>query len=325
MKRLTLVGIRQEETDILRALQKAGAVELISVTADDSGGEDARRLDEAAERISRFSESLSAIKPYAKKPGFLAPTRQEKLEKMQMDVEEAEAAAEHIRAILEEMKQIEGRLEKDRSTYAALMPWADMDQDMSSIVSTKFTQYFTGLVDPAAEAALKEQEAISAEFYGEPGGRAAVLACLKEDARRVAGYLKTLNWTDVTFPKMQGTPREAMLALEQDEIAGEKRLIELHKELEGCGVSLDILENAADALLIERDNLAADTQVEKDNSVFRLEGWVRSDEVDKVEEALKSVTEAYYTEYRDPAEDETPPTVLKNDAFNTPFESLIDL
>lgn len=325
MKRLTLVGIRQEEGDILRALQKAGAVELISVTADDDGGEGARRLDEAAERISRFSESLSAIRPYAKKPGFLAPARQEKLEKMQMDVAEAEEAATHIRAILEEKKQIEGRLEKDRATYAALMPWADLEQDMSSIVSTKFTQYFTGLVDPAAEAAIREQEAISAEFYGEPGARAAILACLREDARLVTGFLKTIGWTDVSFPKMKGTPREAMLALEEDEIAGEKRLIQLQNELESCGVSLDVLENAADALLVERDNLAADTQVEKDTSIFRLEGWVRSDEVDKVEAALKSVTDAYYTEYRDPAEDETPPTVLQNDAFNTPFESLITL
>ena len=325
MKRLTLVGIRQEETEILRALQKAGAVELISVTADDDGGEGAKRLDEAAERISRFSESLSAIRPYAKKQGFLAPAREEKLEKMQLDVKEAEEAAEHIRAILEEKKQIEARLEKDKTTYAALMPWTEMEQDMSSIVSTKFTQYFTGLVDPAAEAAIREKEAISSEFYGEPGARAAILACLKEDARLVTGFLKTINWTDVAFPKMKGTPREAMLFLEQDEIAGEKRLIELQKELESCGVSLDVLENAADALLIERDNLAADTQVEKDTSVFRLEGWVRSDEVDKVEKALKSVTDAYYTEYRDPAEDEVPPTVLKNDAFNTPFESLINL
>ena len=298
MKRLTLVGIRQEEGDILRALQKIGAVELISVTADDDGGEGARRLDEAAERISRFSESLSAIKPYAKKPGFLAPAREEKLEKMQQDVGEAEAASEHIRAILEDKKQIEGRLEKGRSTYAALLP---------------------------GEAAILEQEAISAEFYGEPGNRAAILACLKEDARLVAGFLKTLNWTDVVFPRMKGTPREAMQALEQDEIAGEKRLSELQTELESCGVSADILENAADALLIERDSLAADTQVEKDTSVFRLEGWVRSDEIDKVEQALKSVTEDYYTEYRDPAEDETPPTVLKNDKFNTPFESLITL
>ena len=325
MKRLTLVGIRQEEGDILRALQKAGAVELISVTADDGGDDGSRRLDEAAERISRFSESLSAIKPYAKKPGFLAPAREEKLEKMQQDVGEAEAASEHIRAILEEQKQIIAQLEKGRNTYNALVPWADLDQDMSSIVSTKFTQYFTGLVDPAAEAAILEQEAISAEFYGEAGNRAAVLACLKEDARLVAGFLKTINWTDVAFPKMKGTPREAMQAIERDEIAGEKRLGELQAELESCGVSLDVLENAADALLIERDSLAADTQVEKDTSVFRLEGWVRSDEVDKVEKAIKSVTEDYYTEYRDPAEDETPPTVLKNDAFNTPFESLITL
>ena len=188
MKRLTLVGIRQEETEILRALQKAGAVELISVTADDDGGEGAKRLDEAAERISRFSESLSAIRPYAKKQGFLAPAREEKLEKMQLDVKEAEEAAEHIRAILEEKKQIEARLEKDKTTYAALMPWTEMEQDMSSIVSTKFTQYFTGLVDPAGEAAIREKEAISAEFYGESGNRAAILACLKEDARLVACF-----------------------------------------------------------------------------------------------------------------------------------------
>ena len=325
MKRLTLVGIRQEETDILRALQKIGAVELISVTADDDGGEGAKRLDEAAERISRFSESLSAIKPYAKKPGFLAPAREEKLEKMQQDVGEAEAASEHIRAILEEKKQIEARLEKGKTTYAALLPWADMDQEMSSIVPTKYTHYFIGLVDAAGETAIREQEAISAEFYGEPGNRAAILACLKEDARLVAGFLKTLNWTDVVFPRMKGTPKEAMLALEQDEIAGEKRLAQLQTELESCGVSLDVLENAADALLIERDGLVAETQVEKDVSVFRLEGWVRSDEVDKVEEAIRSVTEDYYTEYRDPTEDETPPTVLKNDSFNTPFESLITL
>jgi vacuolar-type H+-ATPase subunit I/STV1 len=213
MKRLTLVGIRQEEGDILRALQKAGAVELISVTADDDGGDVSRRLDEATERIGRFSESLSAIRPYAKKPGFLAPAREETLERMQQDVGEAEAASDHIRAILEEKKQIEARLEKDRSTYTALMPWADMDQDMSSIVSTKFTQYFTGLVDPAGEAAIREKEAISAEFYGESGNRAAILACLKEDARLVAGFLKTINWTDVAFPHMKGTPREAMAFL----------------------------------------------------------------------------------------------------------------
>lgn len=325
MKRLTLVGIRQEETDILRALQKIGAVELISVTADDDGGEGAKRLDEAAERISRFSESLSAIKPYAKQPGFLTPARQEKLEKMQQDVGEAEAASEHIRAILEEKKQIEARLEKGKTTYAALLPWADMDQEMSSIVPTKYTHYFIGLVDAAGETAIREQEAISAEFYGEPGNRAAILACLKEDARLVAGFLKTLNWTDVVFPHMKGTPKEAMMALEQDQIAGEKRLSELQTELESCGISASVLENAADALLIERDGLVAETQVEKDVSVFRLEGWVRSDEVDKVEEAIRSVTQDYYTEYRDPAEDEVPPTVLKNDTFNTPFESLITL
>ena len=325
MKRLTLVGIRQEEVNILRALQKIGAVELISVTGDEGGGDAAKRLDEAAERISRFSESLSAIRPYAKKPGFLAPAREEKLEKMQQDLGEAQVASDRIRAILEEKKQIEARLEKNAATYAALIPWADMDQDMSSVVSTKFTQYYTGLVDPAAEAALQEQEAFSAEFYGEPGHRAAIVACLKEDARLVAGYLKTINWTDYVFPRMEGTPREAMLSLERDREAGEKRLAELQAELESCGVSAAILENAADALLIERDNLAADTQVEKDISVFRLEGWVRSDEIEQVEKALRSVTEDYYTEYRDPAEDETPPTVLKNDAFNTPFESLITL
>ncbi len=325
MKRLTLVGIRREETKILRALQKAGAVEIIRVTSDEEGGQDNQRLDEVAERISRLNESLSAVKPYAPKAGFFAPAREEKLETLQQDVGAAEQADGRIRAILEEKKQIEARLEKNNSTYAALLPWAGLPERMETIGESRHTRCFMGLVDGAGEAAIDENPLLFAEYYGTPGSRAALLVCHKEDAREAAAFLKTINWTDVVLPKLTGTPREAMSALEAEDTGLEKRLMELHEELAACGVSAQVLENAADALSIERDNLAAESDVKKGADLFQLEGWVREDEMDAVEKALQSVTDAYYTEYRDPAEDEVPPTVLKNDTFNTPFEFLIDL
>lgn len=324
MKRLTLVGIREEEPAILKALQKAGAVELISL-GDHDDGESARKLGEASERIARLSDSLSAIRPYAKKPGFLAPERQESLEKLQGDVALAEQTHQKIQAILEERKGLLARREKNAAAYAALLPWQELSTPIEKLKDGKHTKVFLGLVDGAGETALLQNESLAAEFYGVPGNRGALLVCHKEDARQTAAFLKTINWTDVTLPELSGTPEEAILALEREDMALEKRLIELETELSAFGVSAPVLENAADALRVEQEGMSAETQLEKGAVVFHLEGWVREDEIEKVEKAVAAVTDAYYSEYRDPLPEENPPTVLQNDKFNTPFEFLIDL
>lgn len=324
MKRLTLIGIKEDEAAILKAFQRIGVVELISVTSDeDAGGGD--KLDKIAARISRLSESLSAIKPYAPKQGLFTPTRQEKLETLQKDGKAAEEAAAHIEGIRREQKELESRIEKNRALFASLVPWTEFTAPMESVRSDKLIRCFTGVVDSSGEEAIKNNPVLSSEFYGWGASRAALVVAHREDGREASAFLKSINWTDTVFPKMAGTPGDAMEKLSAENTQMQSRLEELLTELSSCGADATVLQNSVDANLIERDRLAAEQQVERNYSIFRLEGWVREDQQKEVEEAVKSVTEAYYAEFNEPAAEEVPPAVLKNNRFNTPFESLIEL
>ena len=70
MKRLTLIGLSCEKESTLRALQRLGAVQLISE------GEltDSEKLRQLTAKADRLNAARRAIKPYYKKP-MLSPPR----------------------------------------------------------------------------------------------------------------------------------------------------------------------------------------------------------------------------------------------------------
>ncbi len=71
MKRLTLIGLSCEKESTLKALQRLGAVQLISE------GEltDSEKLRQLTAKADRLNAARRAIKPYYKKP-MLSPTPQ---------------------------------------------------------------------------------------------------------------------------------------------------------------------------------------------------------------------------------------------------------
>ena len=56
-----------------------------------------------------------------------------------------------------------------------------------------------------------------------------------------------------------------------------------------------------------------------------IEGWVRSDEVDQLNEAIKEATDVYDLAITDPSPEEIPPTVTKNNDFTASFEVITDM
>ena len=74
MKRLSLVALKSDQEAILNALQKAGTVEIIKLADGETQNGEADAINV---RIQRLAESISAVKPYAKKAGFLSPQKRE--------------------------------------------------------------------------------------------------------------------------------------------------------------------------------------------------------------------------------------------------------
>ena len=320
MKRLSLVALKSDQDAILNALQEAGTVEIIKLADGDVQSGDA---DTVNARIQRLAESINAVKPYAKKPGFLSPQKREmKLSDMREYVPKAEQTTNEIEELTHTQARLLSEREKAVSTREALEPWEAMTVPMDTVKNTPRVHYFIGLLASKDVERVREQEYLEAEFMNESATVPTILACKEDDTRIVQNFLKTVEWQDYVFPKLPGTPREAIESLNRRiaEIDGEYDAAQ--KELEAHGETIETLQNALDAETIDADRLSANNDLSYTAHAFVLEGWVRDDEVEKTEQAIKNVTEAYSFEVRDPVEGEEPPSVVKNNRFVKPFEEV---
>lgn len=320
MKRLSLVALKSDQDAILAALQKAGTVEIIRLADGDVQNGEADAINA---RIQRLAESISAVKPYAKKAGFLSP---QKREMSLSDIREYVPMAKQTTDEIEELTHTQTRLlaerEKAVSTRAALEPWIALTVPMDSVKNTQRVHYFIGLCASKDVQRVREQDYIEAEFLNESATVPVILACREADTRAVQNYLKTIDWQDYVFPKLSGTPREAIESLDRRIAEIDEEYAETQKQLEAHGETIETLQNALDAETIDADRLSARSDLSYTSRAFVLEGWVREDEIEKTEQTIQSVTDAYSFETRDPIEGEEPPSVVKNNKFVKPFEEV---
>lgn len=322
MKRLTLVAHKSDESDILKALQRLGAVEVIP-------GEEASAtsvLDVAEERVQRLSGALAVLRPYAAKKGMLTPRPETTVGAILQDLPEALSCGDEVESLQREMQRIKAEMDKNNGLIEMLQAWQNFPADMQAFRNAKSVRYFLGLLASADLDRLAELgDAVEYQVFDDGAILPVLVACAPDDAKTVAGFLKSLAWTDVAFPKLSGTPAQAAARLRADNETLEQQRAELETQLAAKGANSPLLEGALDAAVIERDRALAAAELSRTAATFELHGWVPENRLSDVERAVAGVTDAYCLFTRDPNDDETPPSVVKNNRFVTPFEVVTDL
>ena len=324
MKRITLIAHKSDEERILKALQSTRAVQVID-SAD--GAPDEAALSRAEEKVDTLRDALSILRPFAEKKGMLAPNPDATVHEITARMPEALAFSETLESISRELATIKSELDKNGSLLDALRMWEDFPEDMSRFQSAKRVYYFTGLIAASDVEKLDTLDVCTDyECFNEGVLRACVVACDRPDQKAVANFLKSLDWTDYAFPKLSGTPRQAMARLTEENRALTKRKAELDEQLrKQASGSGQLVEEAFDAAVIERDRALAATELGRTAATFQLQGWTPEDKLTQVEAAVRSVTDAYSLTARDPDEDEIPPSCVENSEFVTPFEQITNL
>ena len=75
----------------------------------------------------------------------------------------------------------------------------------------------------------------------------------------------------------------------------------------------------------ESQKISAEEGMLNTASAFVVEGWIPADEQQKFEEALNKTSEYLFVEFRDPLDDEVPPTLCKNNKIVEPFEAVTNM
>ncbi len=324
MKRITLVAHKADEADILKALQSIRAVEIIS-----SEGEAAAHpeLDRAQARVQQLGDTLRAMRPYTQKKGMLSAVPEANVDQLSEKLTEAVSLSDVIGSISHDLSATKTQIDKNEELIEMLRPWEDFPADMQTYQHSAKVKYFTGLIAAADVDKLENIEATAEyQLFNEGLERTCVVACPLEEAKSVANFLKSLEWTDFSFPKMSGTPAAAMEELAETNRTLTAKKVELENELSSAATGRDdLVESAFDAASIERDRELASAELLRTSATFRLEGWVPSDKLERVEQAVASVTNAYHLESRDHTEKEIPPSYVENKPFSTPFEQVTNL
>lgn len=324
MKRMTLVAHRADEAAILQALQATQAVEVLK-----SGEAPARiaALEKAEARVQKLKDALLTLRPFGEKRGFFSSAPEMRAEEISLLLPEAVSCSDRLSAIAHELAATKSEIEKNEATIDMLRPWEHFPADMQSFCRGNRVKYFTGLLAAQDVEKLESIEATSEyQLFNEGLLRACVVVCPAEEAKSVANFLKSLNWTDFVFPKRSGTPQEAMQELSELNRTLSAKKVELETALaDEASHRAALVEGAFDAAVIERDRMAAATELARTNATFQLEGWIPAHKQPIVERAISAITDAYFLEMRDPAEGETPPSFVENSRFATPFEQVTNL
>lgn len=323
MKKAQIVVLKEDYERVIKSLQRFGVIMIINK----EGGEASPSLELNEALQQRVEKTIRLAKKIEKKKsGFgqyqvveyndFATVKENTVQKVN--------EIETTQVIIHDLKQNIKELEESKSTFEA---WKDLDLSASELKPTKYTRTYLGYILPRYqelfETEMKEKNYLHQVFEANKHGLAVFVNCYYEDEEEVLDFLKKVDFVQFNYPDTSLTIQQYVEELKQ-EIETKKVALQEHDEkLKQFVADIDEFKVLSDQILSQEaiNNIRYQTTVE----TSYIEGWVRSDKLNVLEQAIHEATEYYDVEYVDPSEGETAPTYTKNNPFASQFETITDM
>ena len=326
MKRLRLIALSAEQSDLLARLLHIGCVEVTETDnklADPKWAALLKRestdLGDVKAQTNAVSAALAALKKYAPVKAGLFIKRSSISEKEFLSVQartQALDAASQINQRIQKIAQTHTQENRLIARRAALQPWVPLGLplELTETQAAKLTYLtFPAAADPAALRAALAEAAPMAELF-QAGGDTELLyfllICHKEQQQQALEGLKPFSASTVSFKDFSGSPAENIAAIEKElEHIGQERT-KLEEEITSFADWRKPLQVTMDRMNQEVSKAAVREKMLTDGTVVFLEGWAAGTQLEELQRELGRFTCAY--ELADPEEGDTPPTLLKN-------------
>lgn len=334
MKKVTAYVMRSEARKVTRALQKAGVMEIDRKKGDDMAGGNQARVAETDAALSRVRAAEEILRHYDHtKKSFLAPKPPATADELM-----SEGTTDAIEEILATADDIEKNMAAIRASYAqavnaenALMPFAGLSAPTRDIADTAHVSIYCGFLPKESMELLQGvrdrfEGLLVVELLEEVGEFTPCLVCAhKSVAQQARTALKELAFSDAKLAADGGTVKEQMddLELRRKELDESRAAEEERAQKTASGRPL--LAVYDDRLSNE---LARETAIDAFSSTDKvsiISGWIRHYDAESLESAIKAVTDDYYLDIEDPADDDDVPTAIVNSKQLTPFEAITDM
>ena len=323
MQKLTLYALKADRDALLLALQKDGSVML----EPEAGS----RTLPGAEAVSAQLDKTGAVLQFLVQNGAKNPLFPQK-EKVSYpdflkETGEGKRLTEQLDTTASKIASLESEAAALRTQAESLEPWLQLDIPLEQLSFTETTHCHVGFLPDKELPAFQEgMQNLLADWktYGEgQDGQALVVLAYNRDEEAVKHLLKEHDFSEAVLPKRSGTAAQVQQELLQEAKEREDKIARLQQETKDTLPHKQQVELYYDQLSAAHDRLQ-NGGVET-VSAFKVQGWVRKDRTQRVENVIRSVTDAYQLTFADPAEGEIPPTVLENSKLVEPYESVVEL
>lgn len=336
MKKLTLIALKKDRSQILKALQRIGAVHVTESKADESCPSLESGLPaEIEQKLAEVRATLAFLGKYDKsKKSMLSAKPAITLEQFHGILNEPEKTQQIIReakAIDEQLVSLRSQKARIINRISALKPYLKFDAPLELVQNTKTTRAFLGLINSNAENILEDiinryDGLVYIEKLDAHMEYLSIFAVAHTSiAAEVAADLKTAYFSEFSTGDYTGTPAEAIQALENEILHIEKVMKETEKGTEALVKELGTLKTLEDYYATELERARAEDLLSGTAKTFSLEGWVIAGNEKKIEDTVLKYTDLYYLDFRDPFEDEKYPVALLNNRLFRPYEAVIEM
>ena len=342
MKRLRLIGMRDQRPELLRRLQHLGCVQ-IDEPGDRSGDPDwaaltrpdTGALNRARDARTSVENALKTLKKYGpKQKGGLLTPRPVITEAELFDDGAYQAALDDAGRLVELERGIAAlyaEQTKLKSQKLTLAPWLSLDIPLETAstpeVAVTFGTVAAATDLDALEGALGEAaELCQLLRAGEDRElKYLVLICHRSAEEACQAVLKDYGFSKAALRGWTGTAAENDRELDRRLADSAERLEETVARVADCAPRKGALERALDRADQEIKREEARCRLLDSGSAFFLEGWVPVPEEGKLEELLGDYTCCWET--ADPAPEDYPvvPVKLRSNRFTEPLTTITEM
>lgn len=323
MNKITVLGLKEERSQLLKSLMDLGVVEITQEEPGSDICDKARNinvqdeLNKVDSRLSILARSIDILNSHVpvKKPLFSA--RRIVSEKDYNDVvklrETVLETAERINSCEDELLKLKSEEIRLNGLVDSLEPWLDLDIPLD-ITSTRYTFCYIGSIAGNADVNAVNEEFPETEFLvarsDEDRHYIAVIG-LKTDETGIIKILSNWSWNRISIREAFGTAKETLEqynkkleSIEREREANLSVIRDLAREREALEVVLDSLH-------MERARIEAKSRLISTEFAFLMKGWLPAEHSEKIRDYLDN---HFYcaVEIEAPAADEEFPVLLKN-------------
>ena len=340
MKKLTVLAFADDADAIVRKLMHLRCVEIRSTEIGDGAllsshfDTDGKRM-QAEGRLKRIREAIPILNRYTMRKKRLGRSlHRVKSEAFLSDgrAEEAWNTVERALSIRDRMEELDSEIARLRAKSESLQSWLEYDvplttngTESTSVILGSYTgsaqkpQFLSDLEAIGAHAEIVNEESrgmYSSLYY-------LSIICHRANEEEVNRLLATNGFLKLSFDDVDTV---ASIALDRTDAQIARLETELEQQEEWLRVLADGLDEVEILCDLEETNVYAARHLHKLAKTQKcavLEGWIPEFTRDAVTKILDRFECAY--ELREPAEEEEPPVLLRNNRFAMNFEWVIGM